>query len=60
VITLLAIIFAMGLDPFSQNLIGFYDEYVADADQVAMVARSRWYNTLGPPVRAGGMSTFPA
>ncbi|KFY31159.1 hypothetical protein V493_01335 [Pseudogymnoascus sp. VKM F-4281 (FW-2241)] len=59
VITLLAIIIAVGLDPFSQNLIGFYDDDVVDVDQVAMVTRSRWYNTVGPPIRAGFDGTNP-
>ncbi|KFH41272.1 hypothetical protein ACRE_080270 [Hapsidospora chrysogenum ATCC 11550] len=58
-VTLLAILLAIGLDPFSQNLIDFYDNHVVDATQTAMVTRGRWYETLGPPRRAHAWATNP-
>lgn len=58
-VTLLAVILAIGLDPFSQNLIGFYEHDVVDANQAAMVTRGRWYDTLGPRREYSGRSTLP-
>ncbi|KAJ5355832.1 hypothetical protein N7517_010441 [Penicillium concentricum] len=45
----LAVILALGFDPFTQNLIEYYPKLVADSTQTAIVSISSTYDALGPP-----------
>ncbi|KAF7170804.1 hypothetical protein CNMCM5623_003323 [Aspergillus felis] len=45
----LAVILALGFDPFTQNLIHYYPNTVEDASQQALLANVSSYDTAGPP-----------
>ncbi|GIK02028.1 hypothetical protein Aspvir_006071 [Aspergillus viridinutans] len=45
----LAVILALGFDPFTQNLIHYYPNMVEDASQQALLANASSYDTVGPP-----------
>ncbi|KAH8693771.1 hypothetical protein BGW36DRAFT_300350 [Talaromyces proteolyticus] len=44
----IAVILGLGLDPFAQNLVNYYQKMVVDSSQTALAANSSLYNTIGP------------
>lgn len=51
----LAVILALGFDPFTQNLIRYYPKMVEDASQRALLANASSYDTAGPPMNNGAL-----
>lgn len=44
----LAIVLAVGFDPFLQNLVHYVSRDVVDASQPCLLGNTSMYNTIGP------------
>ncbi|CAI7618969.1 unnamed protein product [Penicillium glandicola] len=49
----LAVILALGFDPFTQNLIHYYSNLVTDVSQIASVSSTILYSVIGLDIHAG-------
>jgi hypothetical protein len=50
----LAIVLAVGFDPFLQNLVHYVSRNVVDASQPCLLGNTTMYNTVGPLIGADG------
>ncbi|KAH8690536.1 hypothetical protein BGW36DRAFT_364108 [Talaromyces proteolyticus] len=55
----LAVILALALDPFAQNLVRYYEQMVVDPSQTALLANTTIYKTRGPYMNGGLLYVDP-
>lgn len=59
VVGAIAVVLAVGFDPFVQNLVHYSSDLVVDASRVSRLANATYYDTFGP-LQASFASSSPS